>query len=133
MIGINDLLRGMTDETILRIRGVADCLLFMADSQIVVHRFCLTAVRGSSWAGRSQENSATHYRIRQLNRQLQAIAQQKALPISIYIPSSPTPKGNLRADLSTDGLHLNFQGYLVWRSALQTYYSQLELEPRTEE
>ncbi|MDJ0801036.1 MAG: G-D-S-L family lipolytic protein, partial [Calothrix sp. MO_167.B12] len=35
-------------------------------------------------------------------------------------------QGNMRLELTTDGLHLSSQGYLVWSSALQLY-SQMKL------
>ena len=36
-------------------------------------------------------------------------------------------EGNLKPELSTDGLHLNQQGYLVWSSGLKLF-NQLYLE-----
>jgi len=109
--------------------SAADCPLSAAGSsrfQIVVQS-CLTAVRVQAGQGAQENQTLWQYRIRQLNRQLQSDRSRRR-----YLSRSHplfTDAQNL-ADLSTDGLHLNFK-YLVWRSALQTYYSQLELEPRT--
>lgn len=127
MIGINDLLRGVTDETILENqRQIVRYLRRVhPDSQIVVQSILPHSGE--------QSNAVSNDRIRQLNRQLKAITLAEDVTYLDLHPLFTDAQGNLRADLSSDGLHLNSQGYLVWRSALQMYYSYLEMEPRTEE
>ncbi|MGA9383006.1 MAG: GDSL-type esterase/lipase family protein, partial [Phormidium sp.] len=60
-------------------------------------------------------------RIQQLNRELAVLAQEEEVKFLDLYPLFTNAQGHLRADLSTDGLHLNRQGYLVWRSAMQLY------------
>jgi len=48
------------------------------------------------------------------------------LYLDLY-PMFSDAEGNLQTELSTDGLHLNEQGYLVWRSALQLF-GQIQLK-----
>lgn len=58
-------------------------------------------------------------RIRQLNRQLAAIANQEGatfLDVSIYLTDA---RGELHPSLTTDGLHLNDRGYEAWQWVLQ--------------
>ncbi|MGB7273925.1 MAG: GDSL-type esterase/lipase family protein, partial [Geitlerinemataceae cyanobacterium] len=58
-------------------------------------------------------------RIRQLNHQLAAIAQQEGatfLNLSTYLADA---QGELHPSLTTDGLHLNDRGYEAWQWVLQ--------------
>ena len=126
MIGINDLLRGVTDVTILENQQqiVRYLRRVHPDSEIVVQSILPHSGE--------QSNAVSNARIRQLNRQLKAIALAEDVTYLDLHPLFTDAQGNLRADLSSDGLHLNSQGYLVWRSALQMYYSHLEMEARTD-
>ncbi len=126
MIGINDLLRGVTDETILENQQqiVRYLRRVHPNSQIVVQSILPHSGE--------QSNAVSNARIRQLNRQLKAIALAEDVTYLDLHPLFTDAQGNLRADLSSDGLHLNSQGYLVWRSAFQMYYSHLEMEARTD-
>lgn len=136
MIGINDFLRGVRGETILENQRqiVRHLRRVHPNSQIVVQSILPYSGEGANWERRSLRLlTISNVRIRQLNRQLKVIAATESVKYLDLHPLFTDAQGNLRADLSTDGLHLNSQGYLVWRSALQMYYSQLELEPRTDE
>jgi lysophospholipase L1-like esterase len=81
----------------------------------------------TTWERREKLLAISNSRIRQLNQQLQAIAQKEGVKYLNLHPLFANDQGNLRLELSTDGLHLNSQGYLVWSSALQLY-SQIELQ-----
>ena len=130
MIGINDLFQGVTDETILENQRqiVSYLRRIHPHSQIVVQ--AILPYSEGTWGG-DHLLAISNVRIRQLNHQLEAIAQAEGVKYLDLHPLFTDSQGNLRADLSTDGLHLNHQGYIVWRSALEMYYSQLNLEPRT--
>ena len=58
--------------------------------------------------------------IPEINKRLKALAKEKGVD---YIDLFPlfTEKGNhvLRADLTTDGLHLNEEGYKIWVKAIK--------------
>ncbi|MEA5620165.1 SGNH/GDSL hydrolase family protein [Cronbergia sp. UHCC 0137] len=110
MIGINDLLKGNNDEEILRNhrRIVQRLRQVHPKTQIIVQS--ILPIRR-----RIVPNS----RIRHLNRQIALIAQQegaKYLNIHYWFTDL---EGNLRSELTTDGLHLSPAGYDVWQSALQ--------------
>jgi len=95
MIGINDLLRGMTDETMENQRQIVRYLRQVhPDSQIVVQSIL-------PYSGEGFKLGRALGRITSLLTIISSPAEpavakrshkQKALPISIYIPSSPTPK-----------------------------------------
>ncbi|MBW4426609.1 MAG: G-D-S-L family lipolytic protein [Nostoc desertorum CM1-VF14] len=110
MAGINDLRKGDSDDAILRNyrRIVRRLRQAHPQTQIIVQSILPTRLPKLS-------NS----RIRQINTQLTLIAKQEgANYLNIYSWFTDM-EGNLRSELTTDGLHLSQEGYDVWRSALQ--------------
>ncbi|MFN6541123.1 MAG: SGNH/GDSL hydrolase family protein [Nostoc sp. EkiNYC01] len=110
MAGINDLRKGDTDQAILRNyrRIVRRLRQAHPQAQIIVQSILPTRLPKIS-------NS----RIRHINTQLAQIAKQEgANYLNIYSWFTDM-EGNLRPELTTDGLHLSPEGYDVWRSALQ--------------
>ncbi|QFS45495.1 G-D-S-L family lipolytic protein [Nostoc sphaeroides CCNUC1] len=110
MAGINDLRKGASDDTILRNyrRIIRRLRQTHPKAQIIVQSILPTRLAKIS-------NS----RIRHINIQLTLIAkQQGANYLNIYSWFTDM-EGNLRPELTTDGLHLSQEGYDVWRSALQ--------------
>ncbi|WP_375513212.1 SGNH/GDSL hydrolase family protein [uncultured Nostoc sp.] len=110
MAGINDLRKGASDDTILRNyrRIIRRLRQTHPKAQIIVQSILPTRLAKLS-------NS----RIRHINTQLTQIAKQEgANYLNIYSWFTDM-EGNLRPELTTDGLHLSQEGYDVWRSALQ--------------
>ncbi|WP_392531515.1 SGNH/GDSL hydrolase family protein [Nostoc sp. C117] len=110
MAGINDLRKGASDETILRNyrRIVRRLRQTHPQAQVIVQSILPTRLPKIS-------NS----RIRHINAQLAQIAKQEgANYLNIYSWFTDM-EGNLRPELTTDGLHLSQDGYDVWRTALQ--------------
>jgi lysophospholipase L1-like esterase len=129
MIGINDLLRGSTDAMILdnQQQIIRYLRRVHPQSQIVVQSILPHTGANSNEKGSDRFLKIPNTRIRQLNRQLSAIAiQENALYLDLH-PLFTDFRGNLRIELTTDGLHLSRQGYLVWRSALQLF-TELKLK-----
>ena len=126
MIGINDLIRQVDDETLLwnyrliirRLRRVHP------QTEIVIQSILPHGGEESTWEGRDRLLAIPSSRIVGLNQKLATIAQEESVKYLDLYPLFADPQGNLRRELTTDGLHLNRQGYLVWRTALQMY-SQL--------
>lgn len=129
MIGINDLIRGATDEIILDNQQQIMRYLKKAhpQTQIVVQSILPHGGEEATWESREKLLAIPNSRIRSLNQQLQAIAQKEGVKYLDLHRLFTNEQGNLRPKFSTDGLHLNSQGYLVWSSALQLY-SQMELQ-----
>ncbi|MDZ8110671.1 MAG: SGNH/GDSL hydrolase family protein [Nostoc sp. DedQUE12a] len=110
MAGINDLRKGDSDRAILsNYRRIVRRLRHNhPQTQIIVQSILPTRLPKLS-------NS----RIRNINTQLAKIAKEEgANYLNIYSWFSDM-EGNLRQELTTDGLHLSQEGYDVWRSALQ--------------
>ncbi len=129
MIGINDLIWGESDEEILdNYREIVRRLKKEhPDTQIVVQSILPHGGEESSWESRDKLAALPSERIQKMNDSLKAIAvENQAYYLDLY-PIFVTGDGTLRPDLTTDGLHLNRQGYLVWRSAI-ALYAQLELQ-----
>jgi lysophospholipase L1-like esterase len=116
MAGINDLRKGASDETILRnhrriIRRLRDDHPL---TQIVVQSILPTRLP-----------TITNNRIRKINQKIAIIAKQEGanyLNIHTWFTDF---EGNLRQDLTTDGLHLSLNGYEVWQSAIQQVESKI--------
>ncbi|MBW4476184.1 MAG: G-D-S-L family lipolytic protein [Tolypothrix brevis GSE-NOS-MK-07-07A] len=110
MAGINDLRNGASDETILRNhrRIIRTLKQSHPESLIIIQSILPT-----------RQAKIPNSRIRHINEQLAEIAKEQQvnyLNIHNWFTDS---EGNLREDLTTDGLHLSTSGYDVWRSALQ--------------
>jgi lysophospholipase L1-like esterase len=110
MAGINDLRKGVNDETILRnhrqiIRNLRQA---HPNTQIIVQSILPTSL-----------TTISNSRIRKINSQLALIAKQEGANYLNIHSWFTNFEGNLRQELTTDGLHLSREGYDIWRSALE--------------
>ena len=133
MIGINDLIWGETDEDIIKNYKeiVRQLKAKHPKTQIVVQSILPHSGENSTWESRDKLMALKSDRIVSMNNTLKKIAKDNGTYYLDLYPIFVTGEGRLRPDLTTDGLHLNREGYLVWRSAI-ALYAQLELqEPPT--
>jgi len=123
MIGINDMLRQVEDDTILANQRliIQELREQHPDAAIVVQSVLPHAGEQATWEGKERLLRIPNQRIRDLNQELAAIARQEGADFLDLYPLFSDAEGNLRLDLTTDGLHLNHDGYLVWTSALQLF------------
>ncbi|MBN3890587.1 MAG: G-D-S-L family lipolytic protein [Nostoc sp. JL31] len=133
MIGINDLIRGMSNGEILdNQRQIINYLRKThPTAQIVFQSILPHGAEEATWKGRDKLLAVANSRIRELNQQLQSISTKKGVKYLDLHPLFTNKQGNLRREFTTDGLHLSHEGYMVWRSALQIY-SEIELKPQQE-
>lgn len=110
MIGINDLRKGTTDKSILvnSSRIIRNLRQTHPKSQIIVQ---------SILPVRSQK--IPNSRIRHINAQLAIIAKNQRVNFLNIHNWFTDLDGNLRPELTTDGLHLSSAGYQVWQFALE--------------
>ncbi|MCW5313495.1 G-D-S-L family lipolytic protein [Nostoc sp. KVJ3] len=129
MIGINDLIRGMSNGVILdNQRQIINYLQKThPTAQIVVQSILPHAAEEATWKGKDKLLAVANSRIRELNQQLQSISTKKGVKYLDLYPLFTNKQGNLRREFTTDGLHLSPEGYIVWRSALQIY-GEIELK-----
>lgn len=129
MIGINDLLRGVKTDTIVSNQKLAIRYLRRThpNTKLVVQSILPHGAEKATWEGRDRLLKIPNSQIDEINQRLSAIAaEEDAIYLDLYSLFADE-QGNLRTELSTDGLHLNPKGYQLWRLALQIC-NQLEIE-----
>ncbi|MGD1871556.1 MAG: SGNH/GDSL hydrolase family protein [Mastigocoleus sp.] len=128
MIGINDLIAGVSDRKILdNQRQIISYLRRVhPKTKIVVQSILPHSQEQATWEGKEKLLAIPNTRIRKLNQELQKITKQQNASFLNLHDLFVNKAGILRPELTTDGLHLNYNGYLVWRTALK-YYTQMEL------
>jgi lysophospholipase L1-like esterase len=132
LIGINDLIRGVGDAELLenQRRIIYDLQQVHPQAQIVLQSILPHAGDRATEQNKDRLKAISNDHIRELNQELKAIAEESGVHFLDLHPLFTDAQGNLRPELTTDGLHLSPQGYLVWRSALQLF-RQMELDPLT--
>jgi lysophospholipase L1-like esterase len=126
--GINDLIRGVPSEQILENSRliIRDLLWVHPNAKVVLQSILPHSGPGATWEGRDRLLAIPNQKIRELNRSLKEIAAQEGATYLDLHPLFADDAGNLSLLFTTDGLHLNQQGYLVWRSAL-ILFMQLQI------
>jgi lysophospholipase L1-like esterase len=110
MAGVNDLKQGATDATVLNnSRAIIRRLKYEHPNATIVVQSLLP----------TRQAYLSPERAVRLNEKLQAIAQQEAAGYLNLHRLFVDYEGKMRADLTTDGIHLNRQGYEVWQQAMQ--------------
>ncbi|HHP7244242.1 MAG TPA: GDSL-type esterase/lipase family protein [Elainellaceae cyanobacterium] len=112
MVGINDLRRGASNQTILNnLRQIMRRLRHdHPHAQIFVHSILPTRL-----------SAIPSDRIQSINAQLVAIASQERVSYLDLYSYFSDDQGELRPELTTDGLHLNTYGYALWQTALRQF------------
>lgn len=115
MAGINDLRKGTSDQVILRNHRQIMRRLRQnhPQAQIIIQSILPTRLP-----------TIPNRRIRHINAQLAVMAKEEKVNYHNIHSWFTDFEGNLRFDLTTDGLHLSPQGYDVWRAAIE----QIELK-----
>jgi len=123
MIGINDLIWGRSETDLTNnLRAIIRYLQAQhPQAQIVVQSILPHSGPAATWEGRDRLLALPLERIVAVNAQFKQIAAETGVEYLDLYPLFVNGEGFLRADLTTDGLHLNANGYLVWRSALALY------------
>ncbi len=111
LAGVNDLKNGVPEADIVSNlqRTVQQLKQQHPAAQIIVYSVLPT-----------RRADITNDRVRSLNARLAIMVGQNGVAFRDVHSAFQDQWGNLRYDLTTDGLHLNPQGYAVWRQALLT-------------
>ncbi len=122
MAGVNDLKRGDNDRNILR--NISQILSRLKrqhpTAQIIVQSILPT-----------RSTQIPNDRIAKLNPLIKELARRQSVEYLDLQPQFRDGDGSLRADLTTDGIHLSPQGYQVWQLALQRMDQRLAQRPTT--
>lgn len=138
MIGINDLIRGVSDETVLAnqrqivrylkqvhptTRIVMQAILPHGGDRAFNQSAASSAIDANgqnqppAWVERLSHRSNDLIRI--LNQRLAIVAQEEGVDFLDLHPLFVDDQGNLQDKFTTDGLHLSLEGYRVWQSQLK--------------
>jgi lysophospholipase L1-like esterase len=122
----------MKDETIVANQQLIIRYLRQVHPQakIVVQSILPHGAEKVTWEGRDRLVAIPNTRILALNGQIKALAKSEDVIYLDLYPLFADANGNLNTELTSDGLHLNAQGYKVWRNALLVL-NQLVLESQT--
>jgi lysophospholipase L1-like esterase len=120
MIGINDLIwGGSADTLVFNVRATVEYLQAAhPQARIVVQSILPHGGAAATWEGRDHLLAISPEQIAAVNDQLKQVVAETGIEYLDLYPLFVNGDGYLRPDLTTDGLHLNQTGYLVWRSAL---------------
>ncbi|NJN22468.1 MAG: lysophospholipase [Leptolyngbya sp. RL_3_1] len=123
MVGINDLLAGVPEDQL--VQNLEDTVAYLRrqhpNADIVVQSILPHGAEQATWEGRDRLLALPNGRIQSVNTALAKIAAEAGADYLDLYPLFANGEGALRADLSTDGLHLNERGYLVWRTAIALF------------
>jgi lysophospholipase L1-like esterase len=114
MIGVNDLNGGVeTVDTIANYEQILDTFAQrLSDTEVIVQSVLPV---NSSWR---MANAAA---VRELNEEIVRLAGERGLPYLDLYPAFADADGELRSELSNDGIHLLGPGYALWRGRLSEH------------
>jgi lysophospholipase L1-like esterase len=72
--------------------------------------------------GAISSGSSINRKVIELNRFLQSMCQRRGLTYIDLYSGMVNEQKELRHDLTSDGIHLNEEGYIIWKSVIQLYY-----------
>lgn len=129
MIGINDLQQGVRSKTIVANQRLTIQYLRRVHPQtvVVVQSILPHGAEAATRKRREQFREVSNTSIQELNQKLADIATQEGVVYLDLYSLFANERGNLRTELSTDGLHLNSEGYKLWRLAIDIC-KQLEID-----
>jgi lysophospholipase L1-like esterase len=123
MVGINDMIWGGNDDDLAyNIRSIINYLQEQhPNARIVVQSILPHGGANASWEGRDKLAAIAPSRVTAVNEKLELIAAELGADYLNLYPLFANGDGFMRSDLTTDGLHLNEDGYMVWRTAIALY------------
>ncbi|MGD1905932.1 MAG: GDSL-type esterase/lipase family protein [Leptolyngbyaceae cyanobacterium] len=123
MVGINDLLGGVSEDQL--VQNIQETVQYLRqhhpEADIVVQSILPHGAEQATWEGRDRLLELPNGRIQSVNNALAKVAAEAGVDYLDLYPLFANGEGALRADLSTDGLHLSERGYLVWRTAISLF------------
>jgi len=115
MIGINDFKEGRTVDAVFQDYASIVSALEKGGMKVFVQSTLLCNEAKGEWIS----CSAIQRKIRELNRRLAGLASAKVTYIDIN--AGLTGPEGLRPDLTFDGVHLNGEGYRIWRDEISKF------------
>lgn len=126
MVGINDLIGQVPpEEVVANLTATVNYLRAThPQATLVLQSILPHSGPQATWEGRDRLLALPPERIQATNQAIAALATTQGISYLDLYPLFATGEGYLRPDLTTDGLHLNPQGYWVWRTAIALFLAQ---------
>lgn len=123
MIGTNDLARGISvDQTVGNITRIVDRIAAESPSTRIYLQSILPV---SAHFGRFEGHTSKGADIREANARLKSMAAEKGITyIDLHRLFTDPQTGDMNLAYTNDGLHLNGQGYILWRDAVSPYVKE---------
>lgn len=123
MIGINDLLKGVGEDTVIANQTLIIQTLKRKHphSELVIFSILPHQGEAATWEGKAKFQSVPNHVITRINRRLAQVAAREGVFFFDLYPLFADSSNHLQGHLSTDGLHLSPQGYQLWGFALQIF------------
>ncbi|NEQ44822.1 MAG: lysophospholipase [Leptolyngbya sp. SIOISBB] len=120
MVGINDLIAQRPEKEIAQNleKSVQYLKQQHPEADIIVQSILPHGAERATWEGRDRLLQLPNDRIQAVNTAIANMAEAENIYYLNLYPLFADGEGALRPDLTTDGLHLNDRGYLVWRTAI---------------
>lgn len=122
MIGINDILK---ENDMARIKSQYARILEILQAECPETFICVQSNLPTSMMGGSEaSNQLILQKVSELNQYLKTLCEERKLEFVDMYDSFTDENGNLKNELTYDGLHLSDAGYVVWKNSIHNLIAQ---------
>lgn len=122
MSGANDVSHHLTADSIAG--AIEDLIVYIKSRTPDTKIYMQSMLPINNSFGRYKNMAGKEQVIRDINARLEPMTKRQGITwINLY-PHFTDSDGNLRADLTNDGLHLLGPGYLIWRDCIMPYIKE---------
>lgn len=123
MVGINDIsLSVPLSETLSNVRLMIDTIQ-KHKIDLVIQSVIPTTNYYDTLYGGFPENGMIAKKVREMNDSLKHICTSRKIPFLNVQSRMLVSNTYLNSELSIDGIHLNYKGYVIWKDCLKRYIS----------
>ncbi len=120
--GVNDVSHNLSADSIST--AIDNLITYIQDNTPTTRIYLQSLLPINNSFGRYKNVFGKEQVIRDINKQLEKIALKHNITWININPAFADEDGNLRKDLTNDGLHLLAPGYLIWRDILLPYIKE---------
>ncbi len=122
LTGVNDVSHNLTADSIATALG--NLIKYIRAQSPQTHLYVESLLPINNSFGRYKAIFGKELVIRDINAKLEGIAKENGATWININPYFADKDGNLRADLTNDGLHLLAPGYMIWKELLLPYIKE---------
>lgn len=121
MIGINDISQSVPlTETLSNIREIIDTIQ-AHKVELVIQSVIPTANYYDTLYGGFSKNGIVAARVQKMNNRLKNICRENKIEFLDVRPGMLLSNTYLKKELTMDGIHLNYWGYVIWKNHLKEF------------